>query len=252
MMGPSRRTFLIIWMLLLFLSVSVDRAVGKDALTPDPPPTNATTEQSEADNADASPPAVKIEEKQQIEETPNQPETTEPTTEKTEFDFTKTPKVLHKKLFFSTGFYLSNTSGEGNWVGSGMSDFSIGYNLPLNLPMHLITYTGLRFAPIYLQGDKDSYDYKGVAESYGVNGGVKYPINPKVSINTDLELAFVNVDLDGGADNIDAPIGSGVNFGIGLGSHYWANEFVGFGAKINASFGVITIVQLGLSTIFYL
>lgn len=163
---------------------------------------------------------------------------------------------LAEKLFVATSFgWVSTSKSEGNWktVG-GMSDFLVGYVLPVDLGAAMKLSGTYRYAPVAVTGDEDDRSYRGVWESHYFGTLLHYTVNDKVRAVGTGELGFTKVSLNSTdgipAEDKHAKSGGAVVLGGGADWKMLETNAFTVGPRLYAGFGSFTTIQLGASASF--
>lgn len=160
---------------------------------------------------------------------------------------------VNDKLSFSTSFGpVIPLSDENSLASSGQADWSLAYLLPLEVMEKVELRGHFRYAPLYFTANKDRASFRGVIESYGVGGSAELQIHPKASTSLLLEMAFASVsskNID--RTDVEGPLSSGVMLYLGNQTDYKITESFDIGFKLQAGFGVVSILQMGFSSAFH-
>lgn len=162
-------------------------------------------------------------------------------------------KALAGNLFAAQSFgWVRGGAAKGNWTTSGMSDFTIGGKIPVEIMPKLQAFGTFRYAPIAFSGKSNSVSYRGVWESYGFGGLAKYMVNPDFTANGALEISYVvsylktldPVEADKALEN------NGVSFTLGVGGDYAVFDKVAIGPRLNLMFGHVSATQFAVHSSF--
>jgi hypothetical protein len=164
-----------------------------------------------------------------------------------------TSQTLANKLFMATSFGWAKTSrSEGDWRGSGVTDFLVGYMLPGEGQMKFAaTY---RYAPFAVVGEIDDRSYRGVWEAHYFGTNIHYMVNDKIRAVGAAELGYVMVSLNAvdGEAGEEKHAESGASVSLGGGADWKLGDTFAFtaGPRLNAGFGSFTTIQLGAAASF--
>jgi len=158
-----------------------------------------------------------------------------------------TSKAMANNLYLASSFgWASASRSTGKWKGSGASDITLGYKLPVQLMPKLALWGTYRYAPIAVAGELDGVSYRGVWEGHNFGALGSLPLSDKLNLLGSFELAYVLVYLRP-LDNIEAEKKAetnGVLANIGGGADWKLVDKLAAGPRLHIGVGSFTVVQV--------
>lgn len=162
-------------------------------------------------------------------------------------------KNAAQKLFIGTSVgWVKASKASGSWMGSGMSDLTLGYKLA-SLGSKVAVAGTYRYAPTAVSGTEDSHAYRGVWEAHYLGARFNYALTSLVQVIGTGEAGYAAAhvhDVDGLPAEGKAAGGGGM-LAIGTGADFALFEkTINAGPRLVAGFGKFTTVQLAASANF--
>jgi hypothetical protein len=162
---------------------------------------------------------------------------------------------MSEKLYMATSFgWVKASKSTGEWKSSGMSDFTIGYKLPVSFGEQMAMAATYRYAPIAVSGEEDKHMYRGVWEQHLVGARGVYKVSPTLNAVGSAELGYVVAYLNPVDDlpSTDKHETNGGNFTVGGGCDWALVEKGAFavGPRLYAGFGSFSTFQLSAAASF--
>lgn|GEM_PF-2090673 len=158
-----------------------------------------------------------------------------------------TSKALANNLYLASSFGWATASrSTGKWKGSGASDITVGYKLPMNVMPKVSLWGTYRYAPIAVAGELDGISYRGVWEGHNFGALGSMALSEKLNLLGSFELAYVLVYLRP-LDNIEAEKKAetnGIMANIGGGADWTLMDKLAAGPRLHIGVGGFTVVQV--------
>jgi hypothetical protein len=159
-------------------------------------------------------------------------------------------KAIAEKLFVGTSYgWVIVSKAKGDWKGSGMSDITVGYKLPLGLAPNIALSGTYRYAPVVVSGEEDGHSYRGVWDTHYFGTRLGYRFMSQLTAIGSAELGYVLTYLTplDGLESEDEHEKNGVSVALGGGVDWdvFGQKQVTAGPRVTAAFGTVSIIQIG-------